>query len=338
MTATPPPTANAPVFPFELIREDLQAVEAAIRDQAKAFDPAVEGYVAYVCQTAGKRIRPALALMAGGATGGKNAHHTRLSVILELVHIASLVHDDIMDGAATRRGMPTAAAKWGHSLSVLLGDALFAYALELATDFEDVEVCRQIARASRDVCSGEILQTQRRFDLNLSVPDYLKMIEMKTAALFAAAAGLGARLNGVPQNVQDALHGFGMKLGTVYQIYDDCLDLVGDEKKVGKTLRTDLIKGKLTLPILYLLMDATDAQKQKLNKMLLQGEPMDTSILAGIADYEGAIERAVKFAQAMLDDAVADLVCLAESPYKTAFVEIAAYLRGLLANCIVLSH
>ncbi len=338
MTATPPPTANVPVFPFELIREDLQVVETAIRDQAKAFDPAVEGYVAYVCQTAGKRIRPALALMAGGATGGKNVHHTRLSVILELVHIASLVHDDIMDGAATRRGMPTAAAKWGHSLSVLLGDALFAYALELATDFEDVEVCRQIARASRDVCSGEILQTQRRFDLNLSVPDYLKMIEMKTAALFAAAAGLGARLNGVPQNVQDALHGFGMKLGTVYQIYDDCLDLVGDEKKVGKTLRTDLIKGKLTLPILYLLMDATDAQKQKLNKMLLQGEPMDTSILAGIADYEGAIERAVKFAQAMLDDAVADLVCLSPSPYKTAFEEIATYLRGLLANCIILSH
>lgn len=337
MTATPP-AADAPVFPFELIREDLQVVEAAIREQAKAFDPAVEGYVSYVCQAAGKRIRPALVLMAGGATGGKNEHHTRLSVILELVHIASLVHDDIMDGAATRRGMPTAAAKWGSALSVLLGDALFAYALELATDFEDVEVCRQIAKASRDVCSGEILQTQRRFDLNLSVPDYLRMIEMKTAALFAAAAGLGARLNGVPQNVQDAMHSFGMKLGTVYQIYDDCLDLVGDEKKVGKTLRTDLIKGKLTLPILYLLMDATDAQKQKLNKMLLQGEPMDTSILAGIADYEGAIERAVKFAQNMLDEAVAELVCLTDTPYKTSFEGIATYLRALLANCIVLSR
>lgn len=337
MTATPP-SADTPVFPFELIREDLKVVEAAIREQSKAFDPAVEGYVSYVCQAAGKRIRPALALMAGGATGGKNPHHTRLSVILELVHIASLVHDDIMDGAETRRGLPTAAAKWGSALSVLLGDALFAYALEMATEFDDVEVCRQIAKASRDVCSGEILQTQRRFDLNLSVPDYLKMIEMKTAALFAAAAGLGARLNGVPQNVQDALHSFGMKLGTVYQIYDDCLDLVGDEKKVGKTLRTDLIKGKLTLPILYLLMEATDAQKQKLNRMLLNGEPMDTTILASIADYEGAIERAVKFALNMLEEAVAELVCLQDSEYKQAFVGIAAYLRALLENCIVLSR
>jgi octaprenyl-diphosphate synthase len=273
--------------------------------------------------------------MAGGATGGRTEAHTRLSVILELVHIASLVHDDIMDGADTRRGLPTAAAKWGHSLSVLLGDALFAYALELATEFEDTEVCRQIARASRDVCSGEILQTQRRFDLNLSVPDYLRMIEMKTAALFAAAAGLGARLNGVPQETQDAMHSFGLKLGTVYQIYDDCLDLVGDESKVGKTLGTDLARGKLTLPILFLLMEATDLQKQKLNRMLLQGEPMDTSILAGIADYEGAIERAVTYASDMLADAESELACLSETPYKQAFLGIAAYLRALLANCLI---
>ncbi|MCW0219960.1 MAG: polyprenyl synthetase family protein, partial [Prosthecobacter sp.] len=240
---------------------------------------------------------------------------------------------DNNDGAATRRGLPTAAAKWGSALSVLLGDAIFSYALELATEFEDTQVCRSIAKASRDVCSGEILQTQRRFDLNLSVPDYLRMIEMKTAALFAAAAGLGARLNGVPEQVEKALYSYGMKLGTVYQIYDDCLDLVGDEKKVGKTLRTDLIKGKLTLPILYLLMDATDAQKQKLNKMLLKGEPMDTSILAGIADYEGAIERAVNFAQDMLKEARAELICLGDSEYKAAFEAISDYLYALLDNC-----
>ncbi len=330
---TPPTDASTPLFPFDLIRADLVDVEQAIRDQARAFDPAVEGYVSYVCQAAGKRIRPALALMAGGATGGKTAHHTRLSVILEMVHIASLVHDDIMDGAETRRGLPTAVAKWGSSLSVLLGDAIFAYALELATDFDDAQVCRSIAKASRDVCSGEIFQTQRRFDLNLSVADYLRMIEMKTAALFAAAAGLGARLNGVSEQVEQAMHSYGMKLGTVYQIYDDCLDLVGDEKKVGKTLRTDLARGKLTLPILYLLMDATDAQKQKLNKMLLKGEPMDTSILAGIADYEGAIERAVNFAQNMLKEARDELICLDETPYKKAFEDIASYLHALLDNC-----
>jgi octaprenyl-diphosphate synthase len=201
MTA-PAVNASNPVFPFHLVRADLERVEASILEQARAFDPGVEGYVSYVCKTSGKRIRPALAVLSGGATGGTHEGHTRLSVILELVHIASLVHDDIMDGADIRRQVPTAVAKWGSSLSVLLGDSLFAYALELATEFDDTHVCRTIAKASRDVCSGEILQTQRRFDLNLSVADYLKMIEMKTAALFAAASELGARLNNQPESIQ----------------------------------------------------------------------------------------------------------------------------------------
>ena len=332
MSATATSASN-PVFPFHLVRADLEHVEAAILDQARAFDPGVEGYVSYVCKTSGKRIRPALAVLAGGATGGTHEGHTRLSVILELVHIASLVHDDIMDGADIRRAVPTAVAKWGSSLSVLLGDSLFAYALELATEFDDTHVCRTIARASRDVCSGEILQTQRRFDLNLSVADYLKMIAMKTAALFAAASELGARLNHQSEAVQRSLRDYGLKLGTAYQIYDDCLDLVGDEKTVGKTLRTDLARGKLTLPILYLLESATDAQKQKLSRMLLKGEPMDTSILAGIADYDGAVERAVKFAQDMLVSARADLIALPATPHKQALEDIVGYLHSLLDQC-----
>ena len=329
----PATSASNPVFPFHLVRADLESVEAAILDQARAFDPGVEGYVSYVCRTSGKRIRPALAVLAGGATGGTHEGHTRLSVILELVHIASLVHDDIMDGADIRRAQPTAVAKWGSSLSVLLGDALFAYALELATEFEDSHVCRVIAKASRDVCTGEILQTQRRFDLNLSVEDYLRMIEMKTAALFAAAAELGARLNQQSEATQAALRDYGLKLGTAYQIYDDCLDLVGDEKSVGKTLRTDLARGKLTLPVLYLLMNATDKQKQKLNGMLLKGEPMDTTILASIADYEGSVDRAVRFAQELLVSARADLVGLADSPHRQALEDIVGYLHSLLDQC-----
>jgi octaprenyl-diphosphate synthase len=328
-----PPTPRALAFPFELIRPELEKVEEAILQQAKAFDPAVEGYVAYVCKSSGKRIRPALALLAGGATGGVTEEHRRLSVILEMVHIASLVHDDIMDGADIRRGLPTAAAKWGNSLSVLLGDSLFAYALELATEFDDTIVCRSIARASRDVCCGEIFQTQRRFDLNLSVPDYFRMIEMKTAALFAAATELGAMLNHQNPEIVRALKGYGMKLGTAYQIYDDCLDLVGDEKTVGKTLGTDLVKGKLTLPVLYLLQSATDSQKTKLSRMLLKGEPMDTSILAGIADYVGSIERAIRTAQELLQDAGNELIGLPDSPHVQAMQQITGYLHNLLDKC-----
>lgn len=325
--------ADAPVFPFELIREDLERVDAEIARQAQGFDPAVEGYMSYLFAASGKRIRPALAMLVGGATGGKGEHHTRLAVVLELVHMASLVHDDIMDGAEIRRGLPTASSKWGASLSVLLGDAMFAYALELATSFEDAKVCRQIAQASREVCSGEILQTQRRFDFNLSIADYRRMIEMKTAALFAAASGLGARLNGVSAEVEAAMGGFGLKLGTVYQIYDDCLDLVGDERKVGKTLGTDLLRGKLTLPVLFLLGGATDSQRQSLQDLLIRGESVDVSMLAGMADERGAVAQAVAYALELLIQADADLAHLQPGPYRDALSRVCDYLRQLLQGC-----
>ncbi len=322
-----------PAFPFDLVKPEIDRIDLLLQEQARTFDPSVEGYVAYVCKTSGKRIRPALAILAGGATGGVTEDHRRLSVILEMVHIASLVHDDIMDGATLRREMPTAAAKWGNALSVLLGDSMFAYALELATEFEDASVCRRIAKASRDVASGEILQTQRRFDFNLSMEEYFRIIEMKTAALFSAATELGSVLNHQSDAINAAMLNYGNKLGTAYQIYDDCIDLVGDEKTIGKTLGTDLAKGKFTLPILYLLRDATENQRTNLHRMVLKGEPMDTSILAGIADYEGAIERAVKTAKDMVEEARGSLVGLVESEYKDALHSITGYLDGLLDQC-----
>ena len=165
------------------------------------------------------------------------------------------------------------------------------------------------------------------------MPDYLKIIELKTAALFAAATHLAAVLNHCTPAVQEAMKNYGLRLGTAYQIYDDCLDLVGDEDSAGKTLRTDLAKGKLTLPVLYLLEKATNHQKTKLNRMLLNGEPMDTSILAGIADYEGAVERAVTFARNMLTDARQDLMVLGDSHQRHALNEITLYLDKLLDKC-----
>lgn len=322
-----------PAFPFALVKPEIDRIEAILVDHAKAFDPAVEGYIRYVCKTSGKRIRPALAVLAGGATGGVGESHHKLSVILEFIHIASLVHDDIMDGAAMRREMPTAAAKWGNALSVLLGDSLFAYALELATEFEDRTISRHIAIASREVATGEILQTQRRFDFSLSMAEYFRIIEMKTAALFAVATQLGAHLNHQSEATVEAMRLYGLKLGTAYQIYDDCIDLVGDEKAIGKTLGTDIAKGKLTLPMLYLLQDASDAQRSKLQRMLLKGEPMDTSILAGIADYAGAIERAITHAKTLLVETRDCLEVLSASEHKDALHGITLYLDDLLDQC-----
>lgn len=326
---------NAPssLFPFEMVRPELERVEVAIREQIRCFDPAIEPYVSYVCNTSGKRIRPALAILVGGATGGVSGDHVKLGVIMELIHMATLVHDDIIDDANTRRMVPTANAKWGNSLSVLLGDALFSHALTLATDYGSAEICRKVGTASREVCQGEIIQTQRRFDLTFTKDDYFKVIGMKTGALFGASCGLAARLSGHGEELEERMYDYGMKLGTAYQIYDDCLDLVGSEEVVGKTLRTDLLKGKLTLPILNLLEAASESQRIKLNKRILNQEPLDLPVLLGIAEYEGAVESAVDTGVKMLKQCRDDLNLLGDSDYTDALVQITYFLEGLFGQC-----
>ncbi|RYD37340.1 MAG: polyprenyl synthetase family protein [Verrucomicrobiaceae bacterium] len=320
-------------FPFQLIADQLREVEDQIKAEANSFDPAVEGYISYVLGTSGKRIRPALALLVGGACGVPTTDHQKLGIVLELIHLATLVHDDIMDGAALRRAQPTAAAKWGNSLSVLLGDCLFAHALELAASFDSTHISRKIARSSNEVCTGEILQTQRRFDLSMTIPDYFRIISMKTAALFSSAAELSAWLSGASAEVQENMRKYGDLLGTAYQIYDDCLDLTGNEEQAGKTLGTDLVKGKLTLPILYLLEESSEEQRSQLNTLILRQEPIDISIIAGIAGYAGAIRRSVATARGMLDEAREAVAILPENDHTTALNGITDYLDSLLENC-----
>lgn len=333
MVASNQPLVRNDRFPFELVRPELEKVEESIREQVRAFDPSVEPYVSYVCNTSGKRIRPALAILTGGALGRLGGDQRKIGMILELIHMATLVHDDIIDGASTRRMVPTANAKWGSGLSVLLGDALFSHSLALATEFDDITICRKVGQASREVCQGEIVQTQRRFDLSLTRKDYFRILEMKTGALFAAATGISAALSGADARTEKQLHSYGLLLGTAYQIYDDCLDLVGSEDHVGKTLRTDLEKGKLTLPILNLLESASEGQRTKLNKRILAQEPLDLSVLVGIAEYEGAVEDAVDTAIGMLDQCRGNLAGLPDNEYTEALHQITRFLESLLLDC-----
>ena len=315
---------------FKLINAPLYSVEERIAAQAREFDPAVEGYVAYACESSGKRLRPALALLAGGATGNIGNPHMELAVILELIHAATLVHDDIMDGADIRRGEPTTNAKWGNTISVLLGDAMFAHALKLSTSFTSTEITRRIANASVDVCSGEIIQTQRRFDLKLSVPDYLRIIEMKTATLFAAATELGALINETSPEVIGAMKTFGLSLGIAYQIYDDCLDIVGDESRAGKTLGSDLKKGKLTLPILHLLQNCTESDRARWNNIILSGE--DVTSLVEAVNKRGSLQFAIGSARNHLSRATASLAVIPSNRFQTALRQICESVDDLLGQ------
>jgi octaprenyl-diphosphate synthase len=312
-----------------VVQADLAAVEARIAEQTTAFDPAIEGYVSYAVGSRGKRLRPIMALLSGGSMGPITPEHIDLAVVVELIHIATLVHDDIVDEAERRRAQPTVNARWGNSLSVLLGDCLFAHALNLSANFENPEIGRAIARAAREVCTGEIIQTQRRFDLHLAVDDYLRIIQMKTGSLFAVAAELGAVLSGAENRTALELKEFAMRVGTAYQIYDDCLDIAGDEDTTGKTLGTDLRKGKLTLPVLILLRSAPAVEKERCADLILEGNLSEITKLVKAAAANGALSAAVAEGQELLRDAENRLTGLPDNGYSRALVGLSEAVRDL---------
>ncbi|HEY6070597.1 MAG TPA: polyprenyl synthetase family protein [Chthoniobacterales bacterium] len=330
-SAFAPTVPNGPLTRVtEVVRRELDDVEARIISQASSFDPAVEGYVSYAIGGRGKRLRPLMALLSGGAVGSIKSEHVDLAVIVELIHVATLVHDDIVDEAEWRRAQPTLNARWGNSLSVLLGDWLFAHALNLSAKFEEVEVSRAIARAAREVCTGEIIQTQRRFDLHLGIEDYLRIIEMKTGSLFAVAADLGAMLANAEPAAQNALKIFGQKIGTAYQIYDDCIDIAGTERLTGKTLGSDLRKGKLTLPVLMLLGGRNGADKEHLSQLILDARFEEIGRLLNSSHANGALSASIDAGQSLIADAQAQIESLPSNAYTNALVGLGDAFREML--------
>lgn len=251
----------------------LQTVSRRLADQIQAFDPGIAPYAEYALMNQGKQLRPALLAWSARATGELTEGHVLGAVIVELVHLATLVHDDVVDEAAMRRNRPTLAAHWGNEISVLLGDCLFAHALKLAASFPTPEICRAVAAATHAVCTGEILQTQRRQQVELSQAEYFRILQMKTGELFALSCDLGAFLNGAGKVERAALRQYGLAVGTAYQLYDDCLDLFGTEAVAGKSLGTDLAKGKLTLPMLLLLERVDPVQRTKLQALVQAWRP-----------------------------------------------------------------
>ena len=236
------------------LKDYLLELDSFLNDQVRFFEPEVREQVQYVLSHSGKRLRPILvAYSAGQITEKKQKELIRLGAILELVHLATLVHDDILDDATKRHGQQTASVKYGKDAAVLIGDVLFAHALALASEFDTTEICKAVAVATSRVCSGEISQTYSKNKLNFSRKHYYRIIDLKTAELFALACKLGAKISGKQNIYMDALSEYGHNLGCAYQIFDDVIDLFSNEEKAGKTLGTDLANGKITLPVIILL-------------------------------------------------------------------------------------
>ena len=252
--------AHAFASVFEMLARHMAELDRFLHGQLGAFEPEIRTMVNYCIDTSGKRIRPALVFLSGwresaGEPVGRAIPPdlVRVAAVVELVHLATLVHDDIMDEADVRRNRRTASREYGATAAVLLGDALFAHALHLATEFPTTEICAAVSESTRRVCAGEIVQTLRRGSTNITRADYQRIVDLKTAELFRVSCFLGAKLAGFPADFVDAASRFGRHLGIAYQIYDDLVDFFGEEKRIGKTLGTDLASGKLTLPLLTLL-------------------------------------------------------------------------------------
>jgi len=239
---------------FGRLRPHMSALDVFLREQISAFEPEIRTMADYCIDTSGKRIRPALVFLSGWQDDGVVLPElVRVAAVVELVHLATLVHDDIMDEADLRRGRRTASREYGPEAAVLLGDALFAHALHLASLFPTPAICRAVSDSTRKVCAGEIIQTLRRRSSAVSLSDYRRVIDLKTAELFRLSCSLGSELGRYSPEFVSAAARYGRQLGIAYQMYDDLADFFGHEKRIGKTLGTDLLSGKVTLPLLALL-------------------------------------------------------------------------------------
>jgi octaprenyl-diphosphate synthase len=326
-----PASAATPAVSWKKIVEPVESfldlVAVRLTEQIAAFEPEIAPYAQYALSNQGKQLRPALvALSAGRSQRASEAELVTIAVIVEMVHLATLVHDDVMDDASIRRRRPTLARNWGNPISVLLGDCLFAHALRLAAEFPTTEVCRAVAGATRTVCSGEILQTIRQGQLVITRPEYFRILRMKTGELFALSCDLGAWTTGADEAGRVALRNYGLHLGTAYQLYDDCVDIFGTETIAGKSLGTDLANGKLTLPLLIAMERANAVDGVRIRELLRAWDIDHVVELVALLEKHDALSESQRVVYHFLDLAVGSLQQLRDSASQAALEGVCAFL------------
>lgn len=282
------------------VAAEMATIEQRLRSELSSKHPFVDELVRYGCLLGGKRLRPALLLLTGKALGTITPAHLTLATVVEMIHTATLVHDDVLDEAKVRRHLATVNARWDNESSVLLGDYLFTHAFHLASTLDTVIGCRVIGKATNIVCEGELLQKGSRGNFRLTQAEYFEIIEGKTAELTACSCYLGAHFSAASSEICDQMDGFGRDLGIAFQIADDLLDVLGEEKATGKSMGTDLEKQKPTLPIIYTLEKASITDRQELVEVLSSDHRQTSQILPFIEKYGGiefAREQAIRYAR-----------------------------------------
>lgn len=308
-----------------LIEPDMRAVDQVIRSRLHSDVVLVRQVAEYIIGAGGKRLRPALVILTARALDYQGQHHHELAAVVEFIHTATLLHDDVVDESELRRGRETANELFGNAASVLVGDFLYSRAFQMMVAVDDMRIMQVLADATNVIAEGEVLQLMNCHNTDVTVAGYLQVIRYKTAKLFEAAARLGGILAGADAATEDALARYGMHLGTAFQLVDDVLDYSGEEGQTGKHLGDDLAEGKPTLPLIHVMQHGTAEQADVVRQAIIHGGREDFArVLKAIhatdalsATREQAVQEA-GLARACLDE-------IKTSPYRQTLLELAAF-------------
>jgi octaprenyl-diphosphate synthase len=315
---TPEPINN-------LIAGDMLAVDGIIRARLHSEVALVRQVADYIIGSGGKRLRPALVILSAGACGYRGNHHHQLAAVVEFIHTATLLHDDVVDDSNMRRGRATANAAFGNAAAVLVGDFLYSRAFEMMVEVQNMRVMEILAEATNKIAEGEVMQLLHVHNPDVDEQAYMRVIRSKTAKLFEAAGRLGAVVAGMGRAQEDALAEYGMHLGTAFQLVDDILDYSGDLVNTGKNLGDDLAEGKATLPLIHAMHHGTPEQGALIRKAITEGGLGDFGPVVATMQQTGALDYVRAQAMQASSRAIAAVSALPNSKYRDCLLELAAF-------------
>lgn len=312
---------------LELIGEDLKLVEGQFRKDLESDVPLIRKVGEYVLASGGKRIRPAMLLLSARLCGYRGDQAIPLASVVEFIHTATLLHDDVVDNASLRRGLASANTLWGNEASVLIGDFLFSKSFSLMVAAGSLDILRVMSKATTVIAEGEVMQLLYTGEVGLTEEQYIEVVRAKTAVLLSAACQSGAILGAVSREQEQALADFGMELGIAFQLMDDILDYTASEEEFGKSIGHDLDEGKLTLPLIYTLRGCSVEEHDAVSRVIGSDEVTseDFNLVSGLVKRYGGIEYTVEKARACIRNCEMFLSCFPDSDCKRALIELADY-------------
>jgi len=307
------------------VADDMRQVDALIRERLDSDVALVRQVAEYIVAAGGKRLRPALLLLAAGAVGFRGSERLELAAVVEFIHTATLLHDDVVDESQLRRGRRTANAAFGNAASVLVGDFLYSRAFQMMVGLESMRVMRVLADATNTIAEGEVLQLMNCHDPEVGEARYLDVVRRKTAKLFEAAARLGGILGGAAPGLEEGLATYGMHLGTAFQVIDDVLDYSGAAQETGKSLGDDLAEGKPTLPLIRAMQAGSPAERELVRRAILEGGRADFAPVLAAIKSTGALDYARAAAQREAAVAARAIAALPPSAHRDSLLELTSF-------------